>query len=107
MLSATGSRTLLPDPETAGAVGISRKVTIVNRKGLHARPAAEFVKLASRFKSKIRVKNADKDIDGKSIMGVMMLAAAKDSQIEIFAEGDDELNAIESLADLVSRGFEE
>lgn len=88
-------------------MGISRKVTIVNRKGLHARPAAKFVKLASLFKSKIRVKGSDKDVDGKSIMGVMMLAAARGAKIEIIADGIDESKAIDSLTDLVANGFTE
>lgn len=88
-------------------MGIRRKVVIVNRKGLHARPAASFVKLASTFESKIRIKGDDKNVDGKSIMGVMMLAAAKGAQIEIQAHGADETLAIESLTDLVSKGFRE
>lgn len=80
-------------------------VTIINRKGLHARPAASFVKLATTFDSKIRVLSGDKNVDGKSIMGVMMLAAAKGSQLELQADGNDEKNALNSLSALVARGF--
>ncbi len=88
-------------------MGASRKITIINKKGLHARPAAGFVKLAGNFESKIRIKSDDKDVDGKSIMGVMMLAAAKGSQIEIIANGVDEAEAISTLSDFVSGGFNE
>jgi len=88
-------------------MGTSRKITIVNKKGLHARPAAGFVKLANGFESKIRIKTDDKDVDGKSIMGVMLLAAAKGAQIEIIADGADEDEAIDTLSDFVARGFNE
>lgn len=88
-------------------MGISRTVTIVNSKGLHARPAASFVKLASTFDSKIHIRASDKHVDGKSIMGMMILAAVQGSQIEIHAEGSDESQAIESLSELVAQGFHE
>ena len=88
-------------------MGLSRTVTIVNRKGLHARPAANFVKLATQFDCKIRIRGGDKDVDGKSIMGMMMLAAAKGSQITISTEGKDEHEAIDSLSNLVAEGFNE
>ncbi|MEE4311014.1 MAG: HPr family phosphocarrier protein, partial [candidate division KSB1 bacterium] len=64
-------------------------VKILNNTGLHARPAAEFVKVASRFKSSILVYKNDRKVDGKSIMGVITLAAEKDSELTIEAEGDD------------------
>jgi phosphocarrier protein len=88
-------------------MSIRRKITIVNTKGLHARPAASFVKLANEFSSKIRIRYGEKNIDGKSIMGVMMLAAAKGAMIEIEADGPDEEKAIESLSSLVCNGFGE
>jgi len=88
-------------------MGISRTVTIVNRKGMHARPAASFVKLASQFDCKIRVHGGDKNVDGKSIMGMMMLAASHGTQITIDTDGADELNAIDSLSNLIAEGFNE
>jgi len=88
-------------------MGVSRTVTIINRKGLHARPAASFVKLASKFDCKIRILEGDKNVDGKSIMGMMMLAASQGTQIVIRTEGKDETDAIESLSDLIAQGFNE
>lgn len=88
-------------------MGLSRTVTIVNRKGLHARPAASFVKLASQFDSKIRINDGNKDVDGKSIMGMMMLAASQGTQIVINADGSDEASAIDALTSLVNKGFNE
>ena len=88
-------------------MGMSRTVTIVNRKGLHARPAATFVKLASQFECKIRISGGNKDVDGKSIMGMMMLAASQGAQIVISTNGADEIKAIKSLSNLVTQGFNE
>ena len=88
-------------------MGLSKTVTIVNRKGLHARPAAAFVKLANQFNSKIRIQEGEKNVDGKSIMGMMMLAASQGTQIIINADGTDESHAIEELSNLVAQGFNE
>lgn len=84
-----------------------RKVRIVNRAGLHARPAAEFVKLAGTFTSEIVVEKDGLEVNGKSILGVLMLAAEHGSSITIRARGDDAPQATEALGDLVSSGFEE
>lgn len=86
---------------------VERTVRIVNRMGFHARPAAEFVKLASRFTSEIWVKKDDLDVNGKSIMGVLMLAAEQGTRLVIRAEGMDAEAALDALASLVDRGFEE
>ena len=75
---------------------ISRELTIVNKLGLHARAAAKFVSLASSFSSDIRVTKDGKTVNGKSIMGVMMLAASQNSQITVNVEGEDE-NLIENI----------
>lgn len=83
------------------------EVIIANKLGLHARPAAEFVKLASRFSSEIWVRKDDVEVSGKSIMGVMMLAAEHGSAIVIRATGEDRDRAIEALEALVSNGFGE
>jgi phosphocarrier protein len=84
-----------------------RTVTIVNKFGLHARPAAEFVKLASRFRSEIRVRKEELEVNGKSIMGIMMLAAECGSAITIVATGEDAAVALEELTSLVANRFGE
>jgi phosphocarrier protein len=83
------------------------KVTIVNRLGLHARPAMTFVDLAMQFKSAVTVSRNDQPVDGKSIMQMMMLAATKGTELCIVCEGEDAAKAAEALAKLVSGGFEE
>lgn len=82
------------------------ELTIPNEDGLHARPAAKFVKLASRFKSEVWVGKDDEEINGKSIMGLMMLAAAQGSVIRVSAEGEDADLALQKLSALVNSGFE-
>lgn len=82
-------------------------VTIVNKYGLHARPAAEFVKLSNRFTSEVFIRKEDVEVSGKSIMGVMMLAAECGSMVTIRAAGDDARDAVEALAELVRNRFGE
>lgn len=82
-------------------------VEIVNRAGMHARPASEFVKLAARYSCEVRVEKDGLEVNGKSIMGVLMLAAEMGSQLTIRAEGTDASAALEALCGLVGRGFEE
>ena len=84
-----------------------RSVKIVNKLGIHARPAAEIVKTASRFGSNITIVREDLEVNGKSIMGVMMLAAEHGSSITLRAEGPDADQALEALADLVHNRFGE
>jgi len=84
-----------------------RTITIINKLGLHARAAAKLVALAGQFASDIKLVKAGKEVNGKSILGVMMLAAAKDSQLDIIAEGDDELEALDALQALIERRFDE
>lgn len=84
-----------------------RAVPIVNPLGLHARPAAEFVKLASRFRADVEVEKDGMSVNGKSIMGVMTLAAECGSTIRIRSSGDDAEAALTALTDLVARGFDE
>ncbi len=86
---------------------IERVVEIVNRAGMHARPAAEFVKLAGRFTADIRLEKDGLEVNGKSIMGVLMLAAEMGSQLRLSATGTDAEDAISALSELVGRGFEE
>ena len=82
------------------------ELTIPNEDGLHARPAAKFVKLASRFACDVWVEKDDEEINGKSIMGLMRLAAAQGCVIKVSAEGDDAEAALELLSKLVNSGFE-
>ncbi|MCU0615798.1 MAG: HPr family phosphocarrier protein [Gemmatimonadaceae bacterium] len=84
-----------------------RSVQIVNKHGLHARPAAEMVKAASRFKSDITIARDDLEVNGKSIMGVMMLAAEYGSSITLRATGPDADEALDALAALVAARFGE
>ena len=86
---------------------IQKELTINNKHGLHARPAAQFVKAANSFKADIWVEKDDERINGKSIMGLMMLAAGEGSRILVMAEGDDESEAINALETLVTGGFDE
>lgn len=83
----------------------SCELTIPNEDGLHARPAAKFVKLANRFACDVWVEKDSEEINGKSIMGLMMLAAAQGSVIKVSTEGDDAELALEKLSTLVKNGF--
>lgn len=82
-------------------------MTVVNRLGLHARAAARFVNVATRFESQVRVGRGAKMMDGKSIMGILLLAAARGVAIAITADGPDEQAAVDALAQLVESGFGE
>jgi phosphocarrier protein len=86
-------------------MAVSRTFRITNKQGLHARPAAMFVKAASRYASEIWVSKDDDEVNGKSIMGLMMLAAEYGSEVEVRAEGADEREALEDLDRLISGGF--
>ena len=85
----------------------SKAVVVSNQLGLHARAAARFVQVATRFVSQIRVARESKVMDGKSIMGILLLAAARGTTITISAEGLDETDAVEALVRLVESGFGE
>ncbi|MFQ5636586.1 MAG: HPr family phosphocarrier protein [bacterium] len=86
---------------------VQKKVEIRNELGLHARPAAQFVKTAAKYKSNVFLGKDDHEVNGKSIMGVMMLAAEKGSVVTITVEGDDERQAIATLVSLVENKFNE
>lgn len=86
---------------------ISKEVVIRNELGLHARAAAKFVNLANRFASAIRVSRDTLTVDGKSIMGVLLLAATCGTALTLTAEGEDEQKAIADLSKLVERNFKE
>jgi phosphocarrier protein len=84
-----------------------QSVTICNKLGMHARAAAKFVQLASRYESEIKITRESKEVNGKSIMGVMMLAAGKGTSIDIVGEGPDAEKAVNDLARLVMERFGE
>ena len=85
----------------------SRAVRIVNERGLHARAAAKFTALAETFSSAVSVSNGRETVAARSIMGLLLLAAAKDTEITVAAAGNDAVAAIDAIADLVARGFDE
>ncbi|MDH3342653.1 MAG: HPr family phosphocarrier protein [Gammaproteobacteria bacterium] len=86
---------------------LSREIEIINKLGMHARAAAKFVKLASAFESMIEIERAGRRVNGKSIMGVMMLAASKGSQVTIHADGEDEEESLNQLEHLINNRFDE
>lgn len=86
---------------------ISKELTIENRNGLHARPSALFVKTASRYRAEIWVEKDDERVNGKSIMGLMMLAAGKGSVLRVIAEGEDAENLVTELEALIRTRFGE
>lgn len=84
-----------------------RDVEIINKRGLHARASAKFVKLASTFEAEVQVAKDGQSVDARSIMGLMMLAAGPGSSIHISAEGEDAQAAVDALGALVSARFDE
>ncbi|MSM40877.1 MAG: HPr family phosphocarrier protein [Geobacter sp.] len=86
---------------------LEQHFTIVNKLGLHARASALFVKTAIQFSSEVKVAREDVEVNGKSIMGIMMLAAAKGSVIRLHVEGADEVAAMAALGELIENGFGE
>ena len=86
---------------------IQQQVTIINKLGLHARAAAKFVSCATAFSSSIRVGQEGGLVDGKSIMSIMMLAAAKGSTLQLEVEGSDQQQALEALVQLIANRFDE
>lgn len=86
---------------------VAAQVSVVNVLGLHARAAARFVHLAGQFHSRIKVTRGSQTVDGKSILGLLLLAAARGTSLEIVAEGADEQQAVDALVALAARGFED
>jgi phosphocarrier protein len=91
----------------AQAQKLEKELTIVNRLGLHARPAAMFVRIASRHRAEIWVSKEGEEVNGKSIMGLMMLAAGQGSKLLIRCDGPDADKALEELEELIKAGFNE
>lgn len=88
-------------------MSISKKIEIINKLGLHARAAAQLVQLASSFSSHIEIEKDARRVNGKSIMGVMMLAAGKGSEITLYADGADEQESMDKLEELINNRFNE
>jgi len=86
---------------------LARTIEITNKLGMHARAAAKFVNLASTFNSKVQIEKNGQKVDGKSIMGVMMLAAAKGTEITLYITGDDAGTCIKDLESLINNRFDE
>ena len=84
-----------------------KEIAIVNRLGLHARPAALFVKVASRYRSDVWVKKENEEVNGKSIMGLMMLAAGQGSKLRVRCEGPDAARALDEIEQLINARFNE
>jgi phosphocarrier protein len=86
---------------------IERDLAIRNRLGLHARAAAKFVQTASRFQSEIKIRKNGEEVDGKSILGLLLLAASQGTLITIAVSGEDEDAAFAAVEDLIARSFDE
>ena len=86
---------------------IEREIAIQNRLGLHARAAAKFVQTASRFKSAIKIRKNGEEVDGKSILGILLLAASQGTRIVVAINGEDETDAFAAVQDLIARRFDE
>ena len=98
---------LLRKDDDAGNSQVCKELTVTNKLGIHARPAAMFVKVASRFQCEVLVEKEGEQINGKSIMGLMMLAAGQGSKLKIIAEGKDAETAVTELEKLFHKKFDE
>jgi len=88
-------------------MSISKNIEIINKLGMHARAAAQFVHLASNFNSHIEIEKDKRRVNGKSIMGVMMLAASRGSEITLYVDGEDEEEGMRQLEELINNRFNE
>ncbi|MEK6372333.1 MAG: HPr family phosphocarrier protein [Acidobacteriota bacterium] len=86
---------------------ITKDVEIKNKLGLHARAAAKLVHTAARFKCDIKIRKGDEEVDGKSILGILLLAAGRGSVITVRADGEDEAEAVEAIEKLIDAKFDE
>ena len=86
---------------------VSRDIEIKNKLGLHARAAAKLVHSAARFKSDIKIRKGDEEVDGKSILGILLLAAGKGATISVTADGEDERAAVDAIENLIDAKFDE
>ena len=98
---------LLNRKSAGPAQKLEKEITIINRLGLHARPAAMFVRIASRYRSEVWVEKEGEQINGKTIMGLMMLAAGQGSKLLIRCEGPDADKAMQEIEELINQRFHE
>ena len=98
---------ILSRKPSASSQKVSKEITVLNRLGLHARPSAMFVKVCNRHKADIWVERDGEQVNGKSIMGLMMLAAGQGSKLRITCEGCDADSAIQEIEQLIQRRFDE
>src|SRR5687767_10461213 len=92
---------------TQKCTSLTKELVVINKLGIHARPAAQFVKVANRFEADIYVEKDGEKVNGKSIMGLMMLAAGPGSKLTVSAEGEDAAKALADLESLIKRRFDE
>jgi phosphocarrier protein len=107
MTPADGDTPTPEPPASASPPVLTRRVTVANKRGLHARAAAKFVMLAERFDSSVEVLRDGQSVSARSIMGLMMLGAGRGAELELRAEGWDAKEALDALAELVESGFDE
>jgi len=93
--------------EAASGQSAAKELTILNRLGMHARPSAMFVKICNRFKCEIWVEKDGEQVNGKSIMGLMMLAAGQGSKLRVSCDGADAAQALAEIEELIKRRFDE
>jgi phosphocarrier protein len=86
---------------------ITKSIEIRNRLGLHARAAAKLVHTSSRFRSSVKIRKDDEEVDGKSILGILLLAASNGTTLQVIVEGEDEREASTAVEDLIARRFDE
>ena len=96
-----------PTETTAGGQAVVRELLVQNKLGIHARPAAMIVRITNKFKSEVFVERDEEEVNGKSIMGLMMLAAGKGSKVKFVVTGDDAEQMLAELEQLFARKFDE
>ena len=106
-LSPTGSTVMSKSEAAANSQTLTRELIVQNKMGIHARPAAMVVRITNKFKADVMVEKDDEQVNGKSIMGLMMLAAAKGSKVKFIASGDDAAAMLSELEALFARKFDE
>ena len=96
-----------PTETTPSGQAVVKELVVLNKLGIHARPAAMIVRITNKFKSEVFVEKDEEQVNGKSIMGLMMLAAGPGSTVELAASGTDAVRALDALAALIAGGFNE
>jgi phosphocarrier protein len=105
--SEVGFTVMSKSEATANSQTLTRELVVQNKMGIHARPAAMVVRITNRFRAEVMVEKDDEQVNGKSIMGLMMLAAAKGSKVRFIATGEDAATMLSELEALFARKFDE